>query len=157
MHALQAVGEALVRLSPESLRQFDLPSGLLDAVLEAKRISPSKHGGFKRQMQYIGKLMREIDAEPIVARLEELQAPSRKAIALHHLAEDWRQRLLADAGALSGFAKEFLDGNADDEAELRRLTDGARLARAANRPPTDFRALFRRLLRHIQSKAEQTP
>ena len=77
-HALQSVGESLVKLSPETLRKFDLPESLLTALLDAKRINPNKHGGMNRQMQYIGKLMRQIDAAPIIEKLDSMKAPSLK-------------------------------------------------------------------------------
>lgn len=67
MHELQALGERLVALPEARLRAMPLPPELLDAVLEARAISA--RGGRKRQLQYIGRLMREVDAEPIRAAL----------------------------------------------------------------------------------------
>src|SRR5580765_8327945 len=64
MLALQDLGAELVRLSVDSIKKLELPEELLTAVLDAKRIPTSKHGGYKRQMQYIGKVMRNVDAAP---------------------------------------------------------------------------------------------
>ena len=61
--AQQRLGEQLVALDAKQLRQFALPEQLLDAVLTAQKIK--QHGGRKRQLQYIGKLMRQIDTAPI--------------------------------------------------------------------------------------------
>ena len=70
MLALQDLGQELVDLGAQQLAQLDLPGPLLEAVLAAKRIPKSKFGGLRRQMQYIGRLMREVDAAPIRARLD---------------------------------------------------------------------------------------
>ncbi len=61
--ALQVLGEKLVKLSAKQLEQIDLPEEIYDAVRFAKTIR--KHGAFKRQMQYIGTLMRKIDPAPV--------------------------------------------------------------------------------------------
>ena len=61
--ALQKLGEQLLTLRESDLHQIDLDAELLEAVLEARRIK--SHGALRRQKQYIGKLMRRIDPEPI--------------------------------------------------------------------------------------------
>jgi ribosome-associated protein len=68
MQARQDVGEALVALSEARLAQLELPERLLDAVLQAKRIN--KFGALRRQLQYVGRLMREVDVVAIEAQLE---------------------------------------------------------------------------------------
>src|SRR4029077_10982506 len=94
MHDLQALGEELVGLSNERLAKLDLPENLLQAITEAKRIS--KHGALKRQRQYIGRLMRDVDAAPIRATLEGWRHQSGAALAVQRLAERWRERLIED-------------------------------------------------------------
>lgn len=141
-HALQDVGEELARFAPEALRKMDLPEELLEALLNVKRIAPSKFGGRKRQMQYIGRLMRDIDAAPIIARLEALKAPSKQDTALHHLAERWRERMLQDATSVAAFANEFA---AADREFLARTTDAAKTDQARGRPPKNFRLLYQNI------------
>lgn len=68
---LQALGEQLVKLSPEQLAGIGLPPDLLDAVLLAKKIK--KHGARLRQMQYIGALMRKCDPKPMQEALDRLK------------------------------------------------------------------------------------
>lgn len=63
MHALQDIGEQLVELNSKQLAELDLPEALMDAIVEAKRLR--KHEARRRQMQFIGKLMREVDTAPI--------------------------------------------------------------------------------------------
>src|SRR6185503_17138270 len=70
MLELQTLGERLTALSEEQLEELELPERLFDAIIAAKRIT--KFGGLRRQMQYIGRLMREVDSAPIAARLEAL-------------------------------------------------------------------------------------
>lgn len=141
-HALQDVGEELVRFAPETLKKMDLPEDLLVALLDAKRIPPSKFGGRKRQMQYIGRLMRDIDAAPIIARLEALKAPSKHDTALHHLAERWRERMLQDASAVAAFTNEFVEA---DREFLARTADAAKSDQAKGRPPKHFRLLYQHI------------
>jgi ribosome-associated protein len=68
MHALQGLGEALVALDPRRLSALELPEQLTDAILQARGIRA--HEGRRRQMQYIGKLMRGVDPVPIQEALE---------------------------------------------------------------------------------------
>ncbi len=65
--ALQKLGEELLTLKDSDLEQIDLDEDLLTAVLEARQIR--SHGALRRQKQYIGKLMRQVDPEPIRAAL----------------------------------------------------------------------------------------
>ena len=81
---LQDVGAELVKLSPEQLVRMELPEALREAILECKRLT--KHEAIRRQKQYIGKIMRNIDAAPIAAQIDAFHAPSRKDTALFHLA-----------------------------------------------------------------------
>lgn len=148
MHALQALGEALVALPDAQLKSFDLPDDLMAAVLEARRIRA--HGGLRRQLQYIGKLMRGIDPEPIRARLAALEGTSRAATAELHRLERWRERLLDEPAAL----EELLTMRRVTDVQSLRATLRAAIAeRAAGKPPKHQRELFRRL-REIFESAE---
>src|SRR6185436_17030959 len=102
MHELQALGVALVALPQSQLDDLALDDNLHKAVLEAKGMSV--HEGRRRQMQYIVKLMRNVDPAPIRARLEEITGGSEQANARHKRLEALRERLLADEGALTEFA-----------------------------------------------------
>ena len=138
MLELQALGAALVELSDSQLAQFPLDAPLREAVLEAKRIK--SHGAKKRQMQYIGRLMRDADAEPIRARLAALEGGSAQATARHRRLEAWRERLLAEDEALTEFAAEHPGA---DLQELRALIRNARKEAKEQKPPRAYRELFR--------------
>jgi ribosome-associated protein len=140
MHALQALGEQLVVLTAAQLAGLDLPERLLDAIEQAKRIT-----GFearRRQMQYIGRLMREVDAAPIAARLSGLKTAAKREHARHHEVEYWRDRLLAEDAALTELAHAH--PGLDTQA-LRTLIRNARREQAEGRAPHATRALFRAL------------
>src|SRR6185436_2309965 len=94
MKELQDVGAQLVTLSDEQLARLELPEALRDAVRDCKRFT--KHEARRRQMQYIGRIMRDIDAGPIAAQLAAMTAPTRRQSALFHAAERWRSEMLAD-------------------------------------------------------------
>jgi ribosome-associated protein len=145
MHELQALGAALVRLSDSQLEIIEIPEKLREALLEAKRIK--SHEAKRRQMQYIGRLMREVDPAPIRSRLAELEGTSAQAAARHRRLEAWRERLLGDDEALTAFAAEH--PGADLQA-LRTLIRNARKEAALGRPPRAYRELFR-VLKEIES------
>ena len=152
MTQLQDVGADLVRLSPEQLARIEMPEELREAVLECKRFT--KHEAVRRQMQYIGRLMRGLDAGPIAEQLAALHAPSNRQTALFHLAEKWRDALLADADAASRFATEFPEA---DPQRLRELTEKASAERHADKPPRHYRELFHVLNAIIQDHARRHP
>jgi ribosome-associated protein len=149
MHELQDLGSELVMLSAEHLDALQLPERLHDAVVAARGMT--KHGARRRQMQFIGKLMRNVEAEPIRARIAELNATSHAAVARLHLIEGWRDRLLAEPDALVDFIAQ--NPHADEE-RLGALIRGVGEERASGRPPRKFRELFQ-ALRDILAGDEQ--
>jgi len=143
MHALQALGAALVELSEAHLARMSLPESLANAVHEARRLS--SHEAKRRQVQFIGRLMREVDAEPIRAQLAAVRGGSAEERARHQRIEHWRARLLEDDGALTEFATAHPAG---DLQQLRALIRSARREQAEGRPPRAFREMFR-VLREV--------
>ena len=143
MDALQDIGEKLIELPKEKLAKLDLPERLLDAVREAKRITA--HGATRRQKQYIGSLMRDIDVAPIVDQLQRWEGKHSAEAAHFHQLERWRDRLIADEAALPEFMQQYPKF---DIQQLRTLTRNARREAAANKPPKSSRELFK-LLREI--------
>jgi ribosome-associated protein len=140
MHELQALGADLARLPEAQLRSIELPEKLREALLEAKRIT--SHEAKRRQMQYVGRLMRGLDPEPIRARLGEIEGSSARATARHRRLEAWRERLLADDAALTEFAAEHPGA---DLQTLRTLIRNARKEAGEGKPPRAHRELFRTL------------
>lgn len=138
MHALQALGAALVGLSDAHLARMRLPEELAQAVREARRIA--SHEARRRQVQYIGRLMRELDAAPIQEQLAAVQGGSSAERARHQRLEHWRARLMEDDGALTEFANAHAPG---DLQQLRALIRNARREQAQGRAPHAYRELFR--------------
>ena len=146
---LQALGEQLIELSASELEALPLPENLRDAVELARRITA--HGGLYRQKQYIGKLMRKIDAEPIRAALAAHKDRGRVAALRFRRVEQWRDRLLAE-GASSIDALRAETNAEFDTAALARLVERALAERAREQPPHATRELFR-MLREILGEA----
>jgi ribosome-associated protein len=138
MAALQEIGTELVMLNAGQLAQIELPERLFDAIIDAQRIRDFE--GRRRQMQYIGKLMREIDAAPIRAKLDMWSGAARASTAQQRLIERWRERLLADDAELTAFAAEYASC---DLQHLRSLIASVKRDLSLKRTPKNYRALFR--------------
>jgi ribosome-associated protein len=138
MHELQKLGAALVQLSAAHLDRVSLPEALAQAVREARRIR--SHEAKRRQVQFIGRLMRELDPEPIRAQLAVVEGGSAQARASHQRVEHWRARLMEDDAVLTEFAREYAVA---DLQQLRALLRNARKEQAEGKPPRAYRELFR--------------
>lgn len=165
--ALQNMGEELTRLGPQEVKNLDLPADLREALQLYARIGD--HEGRRRQMQFIGRVMREIDPAPIRAMLDARREVSAAATAALHQAEQWRDRLLtADQGELAGLVETLLTARAlpeqdaeepeaagkaamPDQDELLTMALAARKEAAENTSPQARRALFRAI--HSMLKA----
>jgi ribosome-associated protein len=139
---LQELGETLIGLSQAELDALPLPDVLREAVVLARRITA--HGGLYRQKQYIGKLMRKIDAEPIREALTAKRERERLAAVRFRRIEQWRDRLIREGEAGLHLLKQEL-GPGADLSELPALIDAARSEQAAKLPPHASRQLFRSL------------
>ena len=145
-HALQSLGEALAALSDARLADVPLDEGLRDAVLEYRRTRSFE--GKRRQMQYIGKLMRRIDVAPIEQAVTDAQlGRARDALGLH-LAEQWRAEMVAQDDAVARWIARFPD---TAESALRKLVAQARAdaaAAAGERNGRAYRELFQFIRQH---------
>ena len=137
---LQRLGATLIALAPSQLDALALPAQLLAAVREAQRLT--SHGARRRQVQFIGKVMRKIDPEPVRAAVAAMANHSAAARAGHKRLEQWRERLLGDDAALT----EFANGHARADLQaLRTVIRNARKEIAEGKPPRAQRELFRLL------------
>lgn len=146
---LERLGEALVHLKPGQLVRVPLPDDLRAAVVECQRIRDKKaFGGYRRQVQLIGKIMRTVDAPPIAAALEALREEGTIASVAFQGAERWRKELLDDGdAALARLAEAHKDL---DRTALRQLVRAAKDERARQEknpqvPSTNQKKLFRTL------------
>lgn len=141
MHALQALGKAVVELPPKDLAKIPLPDELAEAVAQARSIN--SHGALKRQLQFIGRLMRNVDPEPIQQALEAIRLTGQQSSARFHAVEHWRDRILAEGQpALDEFVGQQPQA---DRQQLRQLMLNAQREAKQGKPPTSARSLFRLL------------
>ncbi len=139
---LQDLGEQLIGLPQVEFEAMDMPDTLRDAVALARRITA--HGGLYRQKQYIGKLMRNLDSEPIRKALEARNLRQRSATLRLRKVEAWRAKLL-DPGAagLNGVLDELLaECPGIDRKGVTRLVAQALRERERGLPPRASRELF---------------
>jgi ribosome-associated protein len=138
MTALQDLGAELVKLSKSQLDKLPVPEELLAAIKDCQRFT--QNGAIRRQLQYIGRLMRNVDPKPIQRQLDVWRGQSAQATALMHKIERWRDRLIAEEDALTEFIQRC---PGVDATQFRQLIRNARKEAAENKPPRSSRALFR--------------
>ena len=145
MTALQKLGEELLAMPESRWEPLALPEILYDALRHAKKITNFE--GKRRQIQYIGKLMRKIDADPVREAVATYKLGHAQDSLRLHESERWRERLLADDAAL----QEFLTAHVDvDIQQLRNLVRAARKD-AANEPEKRSGRAFRELFQFIKA------
>lgn len=139
--ALQKIGEILVALPEPQLNKVPLDQQLLDAVNVARGLK--SHEAIRRQLQYIGKIMRNIDAEPIQAALEKIEGTHQQNKARFHQMERWRDKLIAEGDvALQKFLEQYPDA---DSQHLRQLIRKSQLDQTNNKKTGGETELFRYL------------
>ncbi|VAW73103.1 UPF0307 protein YjgA [hydrothermal vent metagenome] len=139
--ALQQLGTDLLELPETDWTRLSLPESLIDALREMKCIH--SRGALKRQRQFIGRLMRDVDPEPIQQHFEQLRQKTRQQVQAHHVLEQWRDRMIEeDDAVIEAYIQQ--NGNADRQ-HLRQLVRQARKERDLNKPPKSARTLFRYL------------
>jgi ribosome-associated protein len=157
---LQKLGEDLLTLRADFIARLDLPEKLVDAVAECKRITNFE--GIRRQMQFIGKLMRKLEDskhDEIRAALEEQHRPSAENTLLLHQAEQWRDRLVADDDAVGQWITLC---PSTDSQNLRALVRQARKDAKPEKPGLAprhgraYRDIFQ-LVREALTAAQEQP
>jgi len=140
MTALQDLGSELEALPKDRLARVPMPEPLADAIHAARKIT--SHEGKRRQMQFVGKVMRNLDddeVEAIRAALEGFKGTSKAETARLHLIERWRDLLLADDAMLTKFLGEH---PGSDVQALRNIIRNARKEKELSKPPKYYRELF---------------
>ena len=147
--ALQHMGAELVTLSIERLNKIEMPENLRTALRDARRIT--QNGANRRQMQYIGKLMRDVDVTPLKAALDEAKGISAAAKAGQQRLERLREQLMENEDVLGEIARQHPQ---TDIQHLRQLRRNALKEKLLNKPPRAYRELFR-VLRDFESPATE--
>ena len=146
--SLQELGEALISLKTEDLDDLELPGRLRDAIEDAGRISSRE--ALRRQRQYIGRLMRGVDPEPIQEFLARRQAVLKEDSRVFHAAESWRRRLLSGDREVIGDCAQTLG---IDGADLARRVDSVAAAKSEGLRKGASRSLFRFLHEVLSGKS----
>lgn len=150
-----ALGEKLVDLTAAQLARLPIPEDLLEHIEYSKRIT--SHGARKRQLAFLAKQMRREDDATLDAIRDALEAnseTSKRAVALMHRIERWRERLLAEGdAALAELLDEYPGA---DRQELRTLVRNALAEKTRNKPPRAFRELYQ-VLRDLMLPAQSAP
>jgi ribosome-associated protein len=147
MHDLQALGEDLSELPASRLPPLQLPERLLDALDEFHRTR--SHEGRRRQMQYIGKLMRFVDPAPIREAVAAYRLGSAKDTLMLHDAERWRDALLAEDSAITRWINAHPDHT--EPQTLRSLVRAARKDLQSDKPELRHGRPYRELFQIVKS------
>lgn len=136
--ALQALGQELTTLSADQLERIDLPEDILAAIAEFKRLR--SFGAQRRQLQLLGKLMRQLDGPSVREAIDRATGESRAAVAALHRAERARDAMLNGDEAVT----KYIDAHPEvDVQKLRQLVRTARKEKEAGKPPKSARELYR--------------
>ncbi|HEY0924411.1 ribosome biogenesis factor YjgA [Rheinheimera pacifica] len=138
MHELQKLGEELVSLSAAARAKVPLDDELKDALQLADKLS-NKREALRRHIQFIGRLMRTRELEPIEQALAVLRNTNQAATRQFHKVEQWRDKLLADNDTVTDFIAAYPDV---DVQQLRQLIRNAKKEQEKQQPPKAFRELF---------------
>jgi len=151
-HDLQTLGVAVAALSDQALANIDMPESLRDAIELYRRTK--SHEGRRRQMQYVGKLMRSADEEALrEAVAAATLGTAQSALALHEV-ERWRAELIADDDAMTRWLQEHPD---TDTQQMRSLVRAARRDAAGLAPEARQPRSFRELFQFIKQGLQATP
>ncbi|EHH3079530.1 ribosome-associated protein [Vibrio vulnificus] len=147
MDALQKLGEELVELKPSVLAKFPISEELLDAIKDAQRF---KNEARRRQLQYIGKVMRQEDPEPIQAALDKIRNKHSQNTAVLHKLETLRERIVEQGdSAIDDVVALYPDA---DRQRLRQLARMATKEKQGNKPPKAYREIFQ-ILKQLNDDA----
>jgi len=146
-HELQQIGQTLTALTDAQLKQLELPVELNEAVIAARNMRG--HEARRRQMQFIGSLMRSVDAEAITRAVESLTAMDRNEVRLFRQAEQWRDQLIQGEDQLIAKLIEQLPS-----IDCNRLTDLVRQARG-DKLDSRTKAASRELFRYLRQLIPQ--
>ncbi|WP_319780439.1 ribosome biogenesis factor YjgA [Maridesulfovibrio sp.] len=141
MTALQNMAEKLMTLGPELVKKCGLPDYFIEEVLDAMAIK--SHEAKRRKTQYIGKLIREVDPQPLIDFLEDIETGNKADNMKFHALEQWRTRLIeGDFSVLDEILEQHPQA---DRQRISQLARNARKEKEKSKPPKSARALFKTL------------
>lgn len=151
MAVLFTLGEQMAALSAAHIKSLELPEVIDKAVVEVSKMAHT--GARKRLLKYIAGHLHKIDVDPILARMARITNKSAHAVREHHLAEQWRDKLIAEGNeALTEFLYEH---DYADRQQLRQLMRNAQKEADTQKPPKSSRLLYRYLKELLQTESEE--
>ena len=148
---LQKLGEQLIDEPRDRVKRVPMPDEVKDAILTCQTIT--NHEGRRRQLQYVGKMMRTLNEEEVAViqrTIESWKGASKAETAALHALERRRDKLLADDNALTPLLQEYPELNAQ---QLRTLIRNARKEQLDNKPPKAYREIFQ-ILKDLAKKPQ---
>lgn len=152
VEALQELGAKLVELSADQIKKIEMPDDLRAALREAQRI-PARTEGRRRQLQYIGRIMRKVDPAPLQAALDRIAGLSAAENARMHQRERLRDRFIADEKVIEEIVERHPQA---DIQQLRQLRRNAIREQEQNKPPKSYREIYR-ILRELEGGGSDLP
>ncbi len=151
MATLFSLSEELSALSAVQIKSLELPEIIDKAVIEATKMSHT--GARKRLLKYIAGHLHKIDVDPILERLARIKNTSVHAVREHHIAEHWRDKLIAEGNeALTEFLYEY---DHADRQQLRQLMRNAQKEAELVKPPKSSRLLYQYLKSLLKLEGEE--
>lgn len=141
---IQAFGKKISELSFDEINSFNFTDSIFNAIKEYKLIK--SNAAKKRQVQYLGKLLREIDLTSAYLQMEQLKNGSQLEIRNNHMVEAWRNRLIQDKEALTELINHFPD---IDIQKIRQLVQNAIKEKNEKKSPKYYRLIFKYLKENI--------
>ena len=152
MTALQKLGAELIAEPRDRVKRVPMPEDVREAILECQLIKD--HEGRRRQLQFVGKKMRTLDAEELAAiqrTIDSWKGASKAETASMHALERRRDKLLTDPAVLT----DLLTQNPELDAQhMRTLIRNAKKEQAENKPPKAYREIFQ-ILKQLQAKSSK--
>jgi len=136
---LKSLALELIRLSPARLGRVPMDDDVRSAIMEARQIRSNVAG--KRQLQYVAKLLRRIDPEPMIQAMKDFEGEARQLTGRQHRSEAWRDFLLESGDHAVGVLMQHRSGV--DTQAIRQLIRNANKETSGGKPPASARALFR--------------
>ena len=141
------MGRRIGELNMDQIEGLDLPGELYQAIIDYRRF-PS-HGAKKRQLQFVGKLMRKLDVAAIEVQLADLDGESAQARYRFNQLEQWRDELIHDSDAVTRFISEYSDV---DRQHLRQMIKKINATKDPNQQKSHAKALFRFLRETVEAQ-----
>ena len=135
---IQQFGRKISELTVTNIEAFKFPINIYEATMDLKNLK--SNSAKKRQVQYLGKLLREIDLTDAFIVMKQLKVSSQKEIQRNNIIESWRDKLLNNAKSITEFVDEYPK---IDRQSLRQTISNAQKEKKDNKPPKHSKQLFK--------------